>query len=237
MRIARNARSFRSEARIGALTFLPLIGLVVIFALFWFSAHRVEVELGQSRVDIRTSLEAKTFRDKLMSAELAIGAFIAKPSPTTRANLTSAWTAVEQSVGGAESRDGALAAQTKSLSLNIEAILSAQDSLGYDEKSGLIGQTNAASDALAQSVAADVDASDPLGVAVRRSIYEKLRPDNYKFALARDTAARDEVLKDASTIKKDVDASSSRTTRRRSSRRRSTPMSRRSPRWRRPRRT
>ena len=192
--------------RIGALTFLPLVGLVVIFALFWFSAHRVEVELGQSRVDIRTSLEAKTFRDKLMSAEVAIGAFMAKPSPTTRANLASAWAAVEHSVGEAESRDGALAAQTKSLSLNIEAILSAQDSLGYDEKSGLAGQTNAASDALAQSVAADVDTSDPLGVAVVEA-FGRLRPDYYKFALARDAAARDEVLKDASTIKKDVDAS------------------------------
>jgi methyl-accepting chemotaxis protein len=193
-------------ARIGALTFLPLVGLAVIFALFWFSAHRVEVELGQSRVDIRTSLEAKTFRDKLMSAELAIGAFVTKPSPTTRAILVSAWTAVEQSVGGVESRDGALAAQTKSLSLNIEAILSAQDSLGYDEKSGLVGQTNAAGDALAQSVAADVDSSDPLGVAVLEA-FGRLRPDYYKFALARDVATRDEVLKDASTIKKDVDAS------------------------------
>jgi methyl-accepting chemotaxis protein len=192
--------------RIGALTFLPLIGLAVVFALFWFSAHRVEVELGVSRVDIRASLEAKTFRDKLMSAELAIGAFVAKPSPTTRANLASAWTAVEQSVDGVESRDGALAAQTKTLSRNIEAILSAQDSLGYDEKSGLAGQTNAASDALTQSVAADVDASDPLGVAVLEA-FGRLRPDYYEFALARDAATRDEVLKDASTIKKDVDAS------------------------------
>ncbi len=78
---------FSVGRRIGALTFLPLVGLAVIFALYWFSAHRVEVELGQSRVDIRTSLDAKTFRDKLMSAELAIGAFMAKPSPATRANL------------------------------------------------------------------------------------------------------------------------------------------------------
>ena len=93
--------------RIGVLTFLPLIGLVVIFALFWFSAHRVEVELGQSRVDIRASLEAKTFRDKLMSAELAIGAFMAKPSPTTRSNLASAWATVEHSIAGVESRDSA----------------------------------------------------------------------------------------------------------------------------------
>ena len=193
-------------ARVGALTFLPLIGLAVVFALSWFSAHRVEAELDLSRVDIRASLEAKTFRDKLMSSELAIGAFIAKPSPTTRASLTSAWTAVEQSVGGVESRVVALATQTKTLSLKINAILSAQDSLGYDEKSGLVGQTNAASDALAQSVAADVDASDPLGVAVLEA-FTKLRLDNNKFALARDIATRDEVLKDASTIKKDVDAS------------------------------
>jgi methyl-accepting chemotaxis protein len=192
--------------RIGALTVLPLIGLGVIFALFWFSAHRVEVELGQSRVDIRTSLEAKTFRDKLMSAELAIGAFMAKPSPTTRASLASAWTAVEHSVGAAESQDGAVAAQIKGLSLNIEAILSAQDALGYDEKSGLVGRTNAAGDALAQLVADDVDTSDPLGVAVVEA-FGRLRPAYYKFALARDVATRDEVLKQASTIGKDVDAS------------------------------
>jgi methyl-accepting chemotaxis protein len=192
--------------RIGVLTFLPLIGLAVIFALFWFSAHRVEVELGQSRVDIRTSLEAKTFHDKLMSAELAIGAFMSKPSPTTRANLASAWGAVKQSVEGVESRDETLAGQTKALSLNIAAILSAQDSLGYDDNSGLVGQTNAAGEALGQLVANDVDSSDPLGVAVVEA-YGRLRPDYYKFALARDVATRDEVLKDASTIRKDVDAS------------------------------
>ena len=192
--------------RIGILTFLPLIGLAVVFALFWFSAHRVEIELAQSRVDIRTSLEAKTFRDKLMSAQLAIGAFMAKPSPTTRANLASAWTAVEQSVGGVESKDGALAAQTKSLSQNIAAILAAQDSLDYDEKSGLVGQTNAASDALAKLVADDVDTSDPLGVAVVED-FGSLRPAYYRFALARDVATRDEVLKQAEAVKKDVDAS------------------------------
>jgi methyl-accepting chemotaxis protein len=192
--------------RIGALTFLPLIGLAVVFALFWFSAHRVEVELGQSRVDIRTSLEAKTFRDKLMSAELAIGAFMARPSPTTRANLVSAWSAVERSVDGVESQDGGLAAQTKTLSLNIQAILSAQDSLGYDEKSGLVGQTNAAGEILGKLVADDVDTSDPLGVAVVEA-FGGLRPAYYKFALARDVATRDEVLKDAAAIRKDVDAS------------------------------
>jgi methyl-accepting chemotaxis protein len=193
--------------RIGVLTFLPLVGLAVIFVLFWFSAHRVEVELSQSRVDMRTSLEAKTFRDKLMSAELAISAFIAKPSPTTRTNLASAWTAVEHSVNAADSQGGAVAAQTKSLSLNIEAILSAQDSLGYDESSGLVGRTNAAGEILTQLVANDVDPSDPLGVAVVEA-FGRLRPDYYKFALARDVATRDEVLKQASAIAKDVDASS-----------------------------
>jgi methyl-accepting chemotaxis protein len=192
--------------RIGVLTFLPLIGLAVVFALSWFSAHRVEVELGQSRVDIRASLEAKTFRDKLMSAELAIGAFMAKPSPTTRSNLVSAWAAVEHSVGAAESGDSALATQTTALSHNIEAILSAQDSLGYDEKSGLVGQTNAASDDLAKLVANDVDPADPLGVAVVED-FGSLRPAYYRFALARDAATHDEVLKLANAIKKDVDAS------------------------------
>ena len=192
--------------RIGVLAVLPLVGLAVIFALFWFSAHRVGGELAQSRVDIHTSLEAKAFRDKLMSAELAIGAFMAKPSPTTRANLASAWTAVEHAVDGVELHDGALAAQTKSLSLTIAAILSAQDSLGYGETSGLIGRMNAAGDALAKFIADDVDTSDPLGVALVEA-FGKLRPDTYKFALARDAAARDEVLKDASTMKKDIDAS------------------------------
>jgi methyl-accepting chemotaxis protein len=193
-------------ARIGVLTFLPLVGLAVIFALSWFSAHRVEVELGQSRVDIRTSLEAKTFRDKLMSAELAIGAFMAKPSPTTRASLASAWAAVEQSVRATGSQDGALAGQTANLSQNIQAILSAQDSLGYDEKSGLVGQTNAAGDILAKLVADDVDTSDPLGVAVVQD-FGGLQPAYYRFALARDVAARDEVVKQATAIAKDVDAS------------------------------
>ena len=192
--------------RIAVLTFLPLVGLAVVFALFWFSAHRVEVELGQSRVDIRTSLEAKTFRDKLMSAELAIGSFMAKPSQTARASLASAWTAVEKSVGGLESNDAALAAQAKSLSQNIVAIIAAQDSLGYDEKSGSVGQTNAAGDALAKLVADDVDTSDPLGVAVVED-FGSLRPAYYRFALARDVATRDEVLKHATAIKKDVDAS------------------------------
>jgi methyl-accepting chemotaxis protein len=192
--------------RIGVLTVLPLVGLAVIFALFWISTHRVGVELGRGRVDIHTSLEAKTFRDKLMSAELAIGAFMAKPSPTTRANLASAWTDVEHAADGVASRDGALAAQTKSFSVTIAAILSAQDSLGADETSGLIGQTNSAIEALAKSVANDVDTSDPLGVALVEA-FGKLRPDTYKFALARDAAARDEVLKDANTMKKDIDAS------------------------------
>ncbi len=192
--------------RIGVLTVLPLVGLAVIFTLFWVSAHRVGVELGQSRVDIHTSLEAKTFRDKLMSAELAIGAFMAKPSPATQANLASAWTAVEHAVDGVATQDGALAVQTKGLSQTIEAILSAQDSLGADETSGLIGQTNAAGGALAKSIADDVDTSDPLGVALVEA-FGKLRPDTYKFALARDAAARDEVLKDASTMKKDIEAS------------------------------
>ena len=192
--------------RIGVLTVLPLVGLAVIFALFGFSARRVGIELGQSRVEMRTSLEAKTFRDKLMSAELAIGAFMAKPSPTTRANLVSAWAAVKDLVDRVGSRDTALAAQTNSLSQTIAAILSAQDSLGYDETSGLIGQTNAAGDALAKLIADGVDTSDPLGVALVEA-FGKLRPDYYKFALARDAAARDEVLKDASTMKKDIDAS------------------------------
>lgn len=192
--------------RIGVLTVLPLIGFAVIFALFGFSAHRVGVELGQSRVDIHTSLEAKTFRDKLMSAELAIGAFMAKPSPTTRGALASAWTAVEHAIDGVASRDAALAAQTKSLSPTIAAILSTQDSLGYDETSGLIGQTNAAGEGLAKFIADGVDTSDPLGVALVEA-FGKLRPDSYKFALARDAATRDEVLKDASTMKKDIDAS------------------------------
>jgi methyl-accepting chemotaxis protein len=202
----RKKRALSVGTRIGVLTFLPLLGLAVVFALFWYSAHRVEAELGVSRVDIRASLEAKTFRDKLMSAQLAIGAFVTKPSPTTRASLASAWTAVEQSVGAVESRDGDLASQTKTLSLNIEAVLSAQESLGYDEKSGLVGQTNAAGDVLAQRIADNVDPSDPLGVAVLKA-FGRLRPDFYKFALARDVATRDEVVKDASTIKKDVDAS------------------------------
>jgi methyl-accepting chemotaxis protein len=192
--------------RIGVLTVLPLVGLAVVFALFGFSAHRVGVELGQSHVDIHTSLDAKTCRDKLMSAELTIGAFMAKPSPTTRANLASAWTEVEHAVDGLGSQDGALAAQTKGLSLTIEAILSAQDSLGYDDTSGLIGQTSAVGDALAKLIADDVDTSDPLGVALVEA-FGRLRPDYYKFALARDAAARDEVLKDASTMTKDIDAS------------------------------
>ena len=193
-------------ARIGALTFLPLIGLAVIFALFWTSAHRVEAELGQSRTDIRTSLDAKAFRDKLMSAELAIGAFTAKPSQSARATLASARTAAEQTVVAVASRDGALASQTKTLSQTIDAILSAQDSLGYDEKSGLIGETNAVGDTLAQLIANDVDSSDPLGVALVEA-FGGLRPAYYKFALARDAATRDDVLKHAATMNKDVAAS------------------------------
>lgn len=192
--------------RIGALTFLPLIGLGVIFALFWTSAHQVDLELSQSRIDIRTSLDAKAFRDKLMSTELAMGAFMAKPSPNARATLVSARTAAEQAVQAVASRDGALATQTKALSQTVEAILSAQDSLGYDEKSGLVGETNAVGDALAQLVANDVDASDPLGVALVEA-FGGLRPAYYKFALARDAATRDEVLKHAATMNKDVAAS------------------------------
>ena len=92
-------------ARIGVLTFLPLIGLAVIFVLFWISAHQVEAELSQSRIDIRTSLDAKAFRDKLMSAELAIGAFVAKPSATTRAALATTKSAAEQAVDAVASRD------------------------------------------------------------------------------------------------------------------------------------
>ena len=193
-------------ARIGALTFLPLIGLAVIFALFWTSAHRVEAELGQSRTDIRTSLDAKAFRDKLMSAELAIGAFTAKPSQNARATLASARAAAEQAVVAVASRDGALASETKTLSRTIEAILSAQDSLGYDEKSGLVGETNAVGEALAQLIANDVDSSDPLGVALVEA-FGGLRPAYYKFALARDAATRDDVLKHAATMNKDVAAS------------------------------
>ena len=193
-------------SRIGALTFLPLVGLAAIFVLFSISAHQVEVELGQSRVDIRASLDAKAFRDKLMSAELAIGAFATRPSQKAREALVSARAAVEQAVDVVAARDGALPAQTKILSQNIDAILSDQDSIGYDETSGLVGQANAAGDSLAQLMANDVDYSDALGVALVEA-FGRVRPAYYKFIGARDIATRDEFLLHAGTMKKDVDAS------------------------------
>jgi methyl-accepting chemotaxis protein len=92
------------------------------------------------------------------------------------------------------------------LSRQIDAILSGQDAIGFDESAGLIGKVNATGAVLEKKVTDEVDPSDPLGTATIEAFHQ-LRRSQFKFALLRNSAARDEYMANAATMIKDIDAS------------------------------
>jgi methyl-accepting chemotaxis protein len=194
--------------RVAGLTLLPLACLAGILVLFWFSAGRVEQELGLSRADIRLSMEAKTFRDAIMATQLALGHFLARPSADGRAAVLTARdaTAKAQTSRAAGAASSALADQTSTLSRELETVLDRVAAVGYDDKSGLAGKVNEAGDALDKIVADSVDYSDPLGVAIVEA-FQKLRRAQFHYALLRSGESRDLFSATGAVMAKDIDAS------------------------------
>ena len=193
-------------ARVLLLAVLPLVGLGIVFALFWISAERLGTELGHSRQDLKTSLLAKAFRDSVIATDLAVTAFMDKPSAESRAAVFSARIAAMDALRLLPGEQDTLGPGLERLSRTIGSIVAAQDAVGRDETSGQTGAVTASGDAFDKALADAVDYSDPLGVATVEAS-SKLRRAQYRFMVVRDAAARDAVLDRASTVKKDIDAS------------------------------
>ncbi len=193
-------------ARVVLLAVLPLIGLGIVFALFWTSAERLGTDLGHSRLDLQTSLLAKAFRDKVMATDLAVMAFADRPSADDRAAVLSARSAATDALKLLPGELDTLGPGLERLSRTIGAIVAAQDAIGNDETSGQTGAVTASGEAFDKALADAVDYSDPLGVATVEAS-SKLRRAQYRFMVVRDAAARDEVLGYAGAVKKDIDAS------------------------------
>ncbi len=187
--------------KIGILTLLPLVGLVLIFALFWTSASRVGTALSQSRVEIGKSLDAKTYRDRLVGLDIAIVTFVSKPTAESRAALVGARATATSANGPASDRD-----QLTALGQQIDPILAAQDAIGYDDQIGLAAKTNIAGDAFERMLADTVDYSDPLGAATVEA-FGKLRRAQFKFAVVRAGTAHDAFSAALETLQKDIAAS------------------------------
>ncbi|HEX4766270.1 MAG TPA: methyl-accepting chemotaxis protein [Lichenihabitans sp.] len=193
-------------ARVFLLAALPLVGLGIVFALFWISAERLGTELGHSRQDLQTSLLAKAFRDGVIATDVAVTAFVDKPSAQSRAAVFSARSAAMDALKLLPDGQDTLGLGLERLSRAIGAIVAAQNDVGSDESSGQTGAMTASGDAFDKALADTVDYSDPLGAATVEAA-SKLRSAQYRFMVARDAAARDEVLGRAGTVKRDIDAS------------------------------
>jgi methyl-accepting chemotaxis protein len=215
--------------RIGLLTFLPLAGLAAIFLIFWTSAHEVETNLAAGREALQSSLKAKRFRDAVMTAQFAIGTFVDNPNAAKRASLIDARASLEIFTDALRAGDGdnSDSAQVKSqgasdllkenrrlvdslaqlaLSRSVVDLLARQGTIGFDDDSGLRMRIVEREDALAEVVANHVSSDDPPGAATNVE-FGKLKQARYKFALARDEAARDDFEKHVDAMRRDIDAS------------------------------
>jgi len=201
--------------RVALLTLLPLFFLITVLGFYWVTAATINEQLLQNRADIRASLKAKLFRDRLIDTELAIDVFLKKPSAAAASVVKTALDATRDALTAAAQDSpadtGAAGFTTLDTSLanladDINAIVLAQTDIGFDGASGLGGKVNASGDALEKAVGEDVDNSDPLGIATSES-FQKARRGQLQFAITRDSAARDNFLANTTRMGKAIDAS------------------------------
>ena len=193
------------RARVGLLALAPLVGLGIVFAIFWVSAGQVRTDLERSRADLDRSLQATAVHDGALAIELAMSDFSTRPSADAKASVLGARDSVERRVAGLQPPLVDLASHMAAASATLDAALAAQEQVGLDPASGLAGAAAAAGDRLEQAVNNDVDFSDPLGVALVDA-FGKARQGQYRFLARPDAAARSEVEVQTDAMRRTIEA-------------------------------
>ena len=152
--------------RIALLIAVPLIGLIGIFGLFTATDRQVASQLALSRSELRTALAVKSFRDQIVATQLGIAAFLLGPDEAARAALIAAQHAANQSIEALGTVQGtalpaSLSKGIRTVSLDVDTVVKAQDALGSSGKAGLVEAVTSAMDALSTILNEETDYSDP----------------------------------------------------------------------------
>ena len=196
--------------RIAVLVGVPLVGLLVIFGLFTVGESQVGGQLALSRSNLRTALAIKAFRDQIVATQLGISAFLLEPNQVTRARLVASQDAANKSVAGLSAADGvplaaSLSKGVRTVSLDVDTVIKAQDAFGSDGKAGLAEAVTRGMDALSTVLNEEIDYSDPLAVAMSQAFHQ-MGQGQLRFTASRSDADRDIFLAGAAAMKKDIAA-------------------------------
>ncbi len=206
--------SLSVKARVALLTAVPLLGLGLVFAIYWSNAAAVRQHLARSQADMRTAIEIKAFRDQIVAAQLGLADFHNEPSQSGRDGVVGSEAAARKALDALlqhktpeiERMLAPLERGLASLSDDVDGVLKGQTALGFDDASGLAGTLADALDVLEKAAMTDLDYNDPLEAAMSEA-YRKLRFSQYKFAASRAVADSDAFSSGADALRKAAEAS------------------------------
>ncbi len=169
--------------RIGLLTVLPLIGLVLVGVVQWRGQRAVDAATQRSRIFSELSAAANGLLDAATATELTSSRLGQLAPDQAKPALEGALDAADAAFQALKAADIQAAASERLATLGARlaglrslatAIYAAQDAVGHDDGHGLRKDLAAKSDAIGKTVADIAGSADPMEAEITR-LYNELR--------------------------------------------------------------